>query len=129
MKRTFKKNSMEFVNEIKDITVGDDEMLIPFDVVALYPSIAVEETLRPFEMWLEECNISTANMEVYIRFGKFAMRNNFFQILQTYPRYSNGCSSIRSNKENGRRANLRKIEFFISIDQILYLTGHCRIHI
>ena len=39
------KNTQHFVNEIKDITIEDNETLISYDVKALYPSVPTDETL------------------------------------------------------------------------------------
>ena len=43
------RNSKEFVDKLKDLKIPDNQKLISFDVVALYPSVPQEEALKVFE--------------------------------------------------------------------------------
>lgn len=80
------KNSMEFATQIEDLELEENEILMSFDVVSLYPSIPVEETLSLFEEWLMECNIPDDKKKVYLRFARFAMRNSYFKFRGKYYR-------------------------------------------
>ena len=42
-------NSKEFVDKLKDLKIPENQKLISFDVVALYPSVTQEEALKVFE--------------------------------------------------------------------------------
>ena len=48
------KDSEDFVNKMKDEKVKEDEELISFDVVALYPSVPHEEAINLVQKELEE---------------------------------------------------------------------------
>ena len=39
------KNSKEFVDQLKDVKLNEEETLVSFDVVALYPSVPQDEAL------------------------------------------------------------------------------------
>jgi hypothetical protein len=47
------KNTFEFVDKIKDVHSVLYEILVSFDVEALFPSILVDEALKLFKKWLE----------------------------------------------------------------------------
>jgi hypothetical protein len=40
------KNSRDFVEKVKDVTVGADETLVSYDVTALYPSVPQDEAIE-----------------------------------------------------------------------------------
>ena len=40
------KNSTDFVEKVKDETVADDEVLVSYDVTALYPSVPQDEAIE-----------------------------------------------------------------------------------
>ena len=44
----FVKNSAHFVEMIKDLTVDEDEILVSYDVTALFPSVPQEEAIQIF---------------------------------------------------------------------------------
>jgi hypothetical protein len=46
------KNSIDFIEKVKDTTVADDEILVSFDVVSLFPSIPIDEALQNMNDWL-----------------------------------------------------------------------------
>ena len=48
------KNSEDFVDRVKDLHVAEDEMMVSFDVVALYPSIPQEEAISLVRHHLEQ---------------------------------------------------------------------------
>jgi hypothetical protein len=47
------KNTFEFVDKINDVHIMPYEILISFDVEALFPSIPGDEALELFKKWLE----------------------------------------------------------------------------
>ena len=50
------KNSEDFVQRVKDLHVEEDEIMVSFDVVALYPSIPQNEATAIIKQHLEEDN-------------------------------------------------------------------------
>jgi hypothetical protein len=45
----FVKNTQKFVEKVKDIQLAQDEVLVLFDVKALYPSVPIPEALKQFD--------------------------------------------------------------------------------
>lgn len=66
--------------------------MVSFDVESLYPSVPVEETVELFERWFEECDIRTEDIEVYMKFAKFAMRNSHFKFRGKYYKQTRGTA-------------------------------------
>jgi hypothetical protein len=48
------KNTFKFVDNIKDVHIMPYDILVSFDVKALFPSIPVDEALELLKQWLEE---------------------------------------------------------------------------
>jgi hypothetical protein len=48
------KNSQEFVKCVEKLHIGDDEIMVSFDIVQLFPSIPLEEAFTVFCEWVEE---------------------------------------------------------------------------
>jgi hypothetical protein len=42
----------EFVEKIRNVKIDDNEVLVSFDVVGLYPNVPIEEALRNIKTWL-----------------------------------------------------------------------------
>jgi hypothetical protein len=88
------KNSMEFMNKLKDVRVDDDELMVSFDVKALYPSI-------PYDLALKVCSsyiYKDPEFEKSIGFSiitflellKFCMENTYFHFNDQFYRQSKG---------------------------------------
>jgi hypothetical protein len=60
------KNSIDFIEKVKDITVADDEILVSFDVVSLFPSIPIDEALQNMNDWLVQRRIDHQRISCYI---------------------------------------------------------------
>ena len=46
------KNSVDFVEKVKNVTLDDDEIIVSFDVTSLFPSVPVGEAIdAPLEFW------------------------------------------------------------------------------
>lgn len=73
------KNSLEFAEKMKDIIVGNDEVLVSFDVTSLFPSIPVDVALNQMEIYLNNCNIPNDKKQLYICAARLCMRHSYFQ--------------------------------------------------
>ncbi|XP_075157884.1 uncharacterized protein LOC142231151 [Haematobia irritans] len=71
------KDSVQFRNKIKDMTIKHDEKLISFDVVSLFPSVPVDLALRIIEERWDEIEAHT-NMTkaLFIKTLKFCIIDN-----------------------------------------------------
>ncbi|XP_075163348.1 uncharacterized protein LOC142235982 [Haematobia irritans] len=71
------KNSMQLKSKIQDITIDEDETMVSFDVVSLFPSIPVDLALKIIEeKWhiLEE--ITKIPKNLFFRILKFCIIDN-----------------------------------------------------
>ncbi len=61
------KNSVELAQRLTDVTLEDDEILVSFEVEALYPSVPVGESSLLLKEWIIEQNISDREAEICCR--------------------------------------------------------------
>lgn len=73
------KNAVEFAKKLAAVEIADDEIMISFDVVSLYPSVPVKEAEKLLEQWLTENNVDDELKEMYMELLKLNTRNCFFQ--------------------------------------------------
>lgn len=73
------KNAVDFAKKLMDVVIADDEVMVSFDVVSLYPSIPVKEAEKLLEQWLTENNVDAELKEMYMELLKLNTRNCFFQ--------------------------------------------------
>lgn len=73
------KNSFDFVEKTKNIRIDDDEIMISFDVEALFPSIPVTVAILALKSNLDKYNIDDDKKRIYLETAKICMSHNFFQ--------------------------------------------------
>jgi hypothetical protein len=61
------KNSFELAQKLANITLEEDEILVSFDVEALYPSVPVGESSMLLKEWIVGQNISDREAEICCR--------------------------------------------------------------
>jgi hypothetical protein len=61
------KNSLELVQRLESVTIEKDEILVSFDVEALYPSVPVGESSQLLKEWIIGQNISDQEAEICCR--------------------------------------------------------------
>ena len=86
------KNSFDFVNKVKDVSLTDNEVLVSFDVTSLFPNIPVECALIEFEKYLEKLNLQEEKKKVYVRVAKTCMNQNFFQFRDSIYKVEKGTN-------------------------------------
>lgn len=64
---------------MKTIKIEEDEVMVSFDVEALFPSIPVEKALAALDTHLSKQNITPDEKEVYMKAAKMCMEMNFFK--------------------------------------------------
>lgn len=90
------KNHQEFISiakEIKDL--GNDDLLISFDVKALFPSIPVKEALKYLEEWLMEQESTPkwkTRVKQYVRLAELCMEENYFMFRDKYYKGTKGVT-------------------------------------
>lgn len=73
------KNSFDFVDRLKDVEIAEDEMMVSFDVEALFPSIPIEHAIQAFDEYLVLNGVANEKKSVYIQVAKKCMEQNYFQ--------------------------------------------------
>jgi hypothetical protein len=72
-------NSIAFIQKVKDIVLQDDEILMSFDVVSLFPCIPINLALQYMNKWLITRRIDAHKISCYVNVMKQCMEDNFFK--------------------------------------------------
>lgn len=67
------KNSFEFANKIQNMRINEDEIMISFDMEALYPSIPMKEAMLYLDEWISSQDIGDSVKEMLIELSKECM--------------------------------------------------------
>lgn len=86
------KNSLECVELLKNITLEADDLLVSFDVISLYPNIPLTEALQVVNEWLDICDISDQEAELYSNLTRMCMEQNQFQFREKFYKLTKGTS-------------------------------------
>ncbi|XP_036317636.1 uncharacterized protein LOC118732613 [Rhagoletis pomonella] len=94
------KDAMEFKNKIKGSYVYDDEILVSFDVVSLFPSIPVDLAIELIaSRWDEIKNLTFLTKELFLTILKFCVKEN------RYFKYNDKIYEQRSGMPMGSPAS------------------------
>lgn len=88
------KDTHEFVNKIKSVKLNNNEIMVSFDVVSLFPSIDVDLALLEFENHLTDSEINNTVKNVYIDVAKVCMKQNYFK-------FGNKCYKVENGTNMG----------------------------
>lgn len=72
------KNSLELINDIKDVKLEKNDILISFDVVSLFPSVPLDETIDYMRSWLKDSGVPDEHVNSYIKLTEHCVNNNYF---------------------------------------------------
>ncbi|XP_055589434.1 uncharacterized protein LOC129758695 [Uranotaenia lowii] len=72
------KNSVELVERLKGFKVRRGEILVSFDVSALFPSVPTSDALNSLRGHLERRRVSPNKIEAYLAVAEVCMKQNFF---------------------------------------------------
>lgn len=86
------KNSIDLVEKIKDIELKDDEVLVSFDVVGLFPNVPLDVAFEAIEKFLNESNIDPNERETLLKLTKLCMTQNIFRFRDKFYRQQSGVS-------------------------------------
>lgn len=89
------KNSKDFTQHIQSIgQIEEDEIMVSFDVKALFPSIPINEAVNRLESWLKQQHEGpqwSAKIKQYIRLTKLCMEENYFTFREGYYKQLKGA--------------------------------------
>jgi hypothetical protein len=86
------KNSFEFIEKTKDLIIGENEMLVSFDVVGLFPNIPLEEAFNGIKDFLATKDLSENEKEILMKLSKICMEQNIFQYRDKFYRQKSGAA-------------------------------------
>lgn len=86
------KNSFDLSSKIEKITLEDDEILVSFDIVSLYPNIPIPEALQCIDEWLNGSDLSDGKAVIYSEAVRMCMEQNEFQYNNKFYKITHGTS-------------------------------------
>lgn len=84
------KNSWEFVEKVKNIALENDDIMVSFDIISLYPNVPIPTALEVIDNWLLTQDISAEKMKLYSELTKTCMEQNEFQYDNRFYKLSHG---------------------------------------
>lgn len=91
-KGKFVKNAMDFAKKIKNIKIEEDEIMVSFDIVSLYPNIPLPEAIQAISDWLQSANITDLEKSTLIDATRVCMYQNQFQFRNKFYKLRKGTS-------------------------------------
>lgn len=85
-------NSKELVDKLADITLAPDEILVSFDVTALFPSIPIKKAVSNLEDHLLKNHVPANQIQAYIKIVNTCMEQNFVQFRDKFYQQTSGTS-------------------------------------
>ncbi len=73
------KNSFEVESFFDGLKISEDEILVSFDVEALYPSVPVDEAFEAMKGWISEQDISDDEAELVSKLTEIVLGQNWLQ--------------------------------------------------
>jgi hypothetical protein len=101
------KNSFEFVDKVKDLKLGDDEIMVSFDVVGLFPNIPLNAAFESIDRFLKTTSLDNNELEILMRLSELCMNQNVFQFRDKFYKQRSGAAI-------GNCASPMVSEFFMS---------------
>lgn len=78
------RNSYEFIDETKQLTLSEDEVLISFDVKSLYPSVPVKKALKLLEDWLKKNGLVKKRIDEFVKLTKLCIEQKYLQFNERF---------------------------------------------
>ena len=86
------KNSVDLVDQIKDLEIRRSEILVSFDVTALFPSVPVTDALSSLREHLERKRVPPNHVDAYLSVAKLCMKQNVFSFRGKFYKQTFGLS-------------------------------------
>ena len=86
------KNSFELVKKLENVELQDNEILVSFDVSALFPSVPIGKTLEILKNWLIESQVSREKVSLLVRATSLCMKESYFQFGDKFYQQTDGTS-------------------------------------
>ena len=93
---SFIRNSADFCEQLREVTIDDDELMVSFDVRSLYTSIPIKEALQVIETKLNEDTAWTGSTSLtaaqIVALLDTCMRKSDFKFRDTFYRMTDGLA-------------------------------------
>lgn len=86
------KNSLDFVDKIKDESLRENEIMVSFDVSSLFPSIPVNIAINEMEKYLNNIDIDSERKLIYLETAKLCMNHSYFQFREKIYKVEHGTN-------------------------------------
>jgi hypothetical protein len=86
------KNTYEFIKSMENGTIGQEEKMVSFDVVSLFPSIPLEQAFKCLQDWLVDCKVEERFRNEYILLTKLCMAQSTFRFNGKFYSQINGTT-------------------------------------
>jgi len=113
------KNTFDFVDQIKNLEIKNDETMISFDVEQLFPSVPVNIAIESIKQHLAKFNISPDELNTYILAIEICMKHNCFQFRSSFYSSQQGCSMGNSLSPYVAEAFMCNMETKLKNEQLL----------
>jgi hypothetical protein len=84
------KNSLDFVEKVKDVELEDDELMVSFDVEALFPSVPLNHALNTIKHHLSRMDIPQQKRNFLIKSIELCAEMNQFQFRGKFYKQTSG---------------------------------------
>ena len=111
------KNSFEVIEKLKDVKINKEDILVSFDVKALFPSIPIKEIPHLLKTWLQSIEMEPNDIEDYIRLTTVCLEQNFFK-------FNNKFFQQKSGLAMGNPLSPFLADLFMSSFENLIIEGH-----
>lgn len=90
------KNREEFLEKTNNLRIEEDELIVSFDVKALFPSVPINESLEYLKDWIAAQNTEEENWKnkakEYYKLAKLCMEEDYFEFRNELYRTTSGVS-------------------------------------
>ena len=86
------KNSIELVEQINDLEIRRGEILVSFDVTALFPSVPATDALQSLRNHLERKRVPVNQTDAYLSVAELCMKQNLFTFRGKFYKQTFGLS-------------------------------------
>ncbi|XP_062713449.1 uncharacterized protein LOC134290345 [Aedes albopictus] len=86
------RNSIELAEKLKNLEIRRGEILVSFDVTALFPNVPVSDALRSLRRHLERCRVPPNHIEAYLTVAEVCMDQNYFMFRGKFYKQTFGLS-------------------------------------
>lgn len=85
------KNSLEFVERVRNVIIEENEMMVSFDIKAMFDNIPIEKALVHFKKWLEP-QMSNEKCDLLMKIVKISMEQNCFKVNDKFYKQQKGTA-------------------------------------